>query len=65
MARSVGLGAWGEERGAMARRPTDTEFPSKLKELSGIRTQTELARVCGTKVGDMNQYLNGNFVPGN
>jgi hypothetical protein len=49
----------------MARRPTNTEFLSKLKELSGIRTQTEWARVCGTKVGDMNRYLNGNFVPGN
>ena len=49
----------------MARRPTNSEFLSKLKELSGIRTQTEFARVCGKKVGNMNQYLNGNFVPGN
>jgi hypothetical protein len=48
----------------MARKPVNTEFLEKLFTLSGLQTRTDFAKVCEKAPGNMSQYLNGVWVPG-
>jgi hypothetical protein len=50
--------------GVMARKPVNTEFLEKLFTLSGLQTRTDFEKVCDKAPGNMSQYLNGVWIPG-